>query len=142
MVGIRQEDPLSGIVLEDLNFRKVACTRLTACPDSLFVRGEWTLRYNRASKKVLIDGAARPGCNDGALPANGLLYIGPWACDCNLSLIGALAKCSAGDFDFDHVATDAERLLVGREGQVVLTMLDGSVLSLGPRQPAPAQRGG
>jgi outer membrane protein assembly factor BamB len=103
-------DPVSGTVRDDYTFRKAACTRLTATPDSLFVRGEGTLRFDRASKKVLVDGGVRPACNDGALPANGMLYIGPWACDCNLSLIGAMAKCSAGDFRFDHVATEAERL--------------------------------
>ena len=103
-------DPTSGEVLEDLGFQKRACTRLTACSDSFFVRGEGTLRYDRDAKKIMIDGAARPACNDGALPANGLLYIGPWQCDCNLSLIGRIAKCSAGDFLFDHVATDDERL--------------------------------
>ncbi|MHC4433521.1 MAG: outer membrane protein assembly factor BamB family protein, partial [Planctomycetota bacterium] len=103
-------DPVSGEVQDTYGFRKAACTRLTATPDSLFVRGEGTLRFDRASKKVLIDGGVRPACNDGALPANGMLYIGPWACDCNLSLIGAMAKCSAGDFRFDHVATEAERL--------------------------------
>ncbi|MFQ6131027.1 MAG: PQQ-binding-like beta-propeller repeat protein [Armatimonadota bacterium] len=110
-------DPVSGAELENLNFRKVACTRLTASPDSFFVRGEGTLRFDRTAKRLLIDGAVRPGCNDGALPANGMLYIGPWACDCNLSLIGAIAKCSAGDFRFDHVATEAERLQRG-EGNV------------------------
>ncbi len=107
-------DPVSGEVLEDLKFRKVSCARLTGCPDSFFVRGEGTLRFDRHSKKVLIDGAARPACNDGVIPAHGLLYVGPWACDCNLSLTGALAKCSAGDFRFDHVATEADRL---RRGQ-------------------------
>ena len=61
-------------------------------------------------RKVMVDGAARPACNDGALPANGLLYVGPWQCDCNLSLIGRIAKCSAGDFQFDFVAKDEERL--------------------------------
>jgi hypothetical protein len=76
-----------------LGFMKRACTRLTACSDSFFVRGEGTLRYDRDAKKIMIDGAARPACNDGALPANGLLYIGPWQCDCNLSLIGRVAKC-------------------------------------------------
>ncbi|MFQ6096417.1 MAG: hypothetical protein ACE5O2_01735, partial [Armatimonadota bacterium] len=30
-------------------------------------------------------------------------------------------------------------LLVGRRGQVVVTMLDGSVRSFGPRRPAPAR---
>ncbi len=103
-------DPVSGDVLEDLGFRKRACTRLTACSDSFFVRGEGTLRYDRDAQKVMVDGAARPACNDGALPANGLLYVGPWQCDCNLSLIGRIAQCSAGDFAFDFVAKDEERL--------------------------------
>jgi outer membrane protein assembly factor BamB len=104
---------VTGEVLEDLNFRKVACTRLTASTDSLFVRGEGTLRFDREQKKTLIDGGIRPACNDGVIPAHGLLYVGPWQCDCNLSLIGAMAKCSAGDFRFDQVATDEDRLEVG-----------------------------
>ncbi|MHC4400868.1 MAG: outer membrane protein assembly factor BamB family protein, partial [Planctomycetota bacterium] len=110
-------DPVSGEVLEDLKFRKVSCTRLTATPDSLFCRGEGTLRLDRQTKKVLIDGALRPACNDGAIPADGMLHIGPWQCDCNRSLIGACGKCSAGDFRFDHQATEAERLQLG-EGDV------------------------
>ena len=103
-------DPVSGDVKEQLDFFKRACTRLTACEDSFFCRGEGTMRFDRATKKVMIDGAARPACNDGALPANGMLYIGPWQCDCNLSLIGSIAKCSAGDFKFDHIATNEDRL--------------------------------
>ncbi|HUT88575.1 MAG TPA: PQQ-binding-like beta-propeller repeat protein [Thermoguttaceae bacterium] len=103
-------DPVSGDVVEDLQFRKVSCTRLTATPDSFFCRGEGTLRFDRETKRVLIDGGIRPACNDGALPAGGMLYIGPWQCDCNLQLIGACAKCPAGDFRFDRVATEAERL--------------------------------
>ncbi len=103
-------DPVTGSVIEDLKFRKAGCTRLTASSDSLFVRGEGTLRFDRVSKRIFVDGAVRPACNDGVIPANGILYIGPWACDCSLSLIGAMAKCSAGDFRFDHVATEAERL--------------------------------
>lgn len=99
-------EPTSGKVLADLKFKKTACTRLTASSDSFFVRGEGTLRFDRYFRKVLIDGAQRPACNDGALPANGLLYLGPWQCDCNLSLIGNVAKCSAGNFDFDLPATD------------------------------------
>ena len=103
-------DPVSGEVKDNLKFNKRACTRLTASGDSFFCRGEGTLRYDRASKKLLIDGAQRPACNDGAIPANGLLYLGPWQCDCNLSLIGNIAKCSAGSFRFDIEATDEERL--------------------------------
>lgn len=103
-------DPVTGEEKEELGFRKTACTRLTASSDSLFVRGEGMLRFDRETKKVQIDGTARPACNDGALPANGLLYIGPWQCDCNLSIIGSMARCSAGDFKFDHVATNKGRL--------------------------------
>ena len=106
-------DPVSGEVLEDLGFVKRACTRLTASSDSFFVRGEGTLRYDRAKKKILIDGAARPACNDGALPANGLLYVGPWQCDCNLSLIGRIGKCSAGDFQFQDAVSAEARLETG-----------------------------
>jgi outer membrane protein assembly factor BamB/ubiquinone/menaquinone biosynthesis C-methylase UbiE len=101
-------DPLTGETVEDLGFTKRACTRLTASTDSFFCRGEGMIRFDRGSKKLTIDGAARPACNDGVIPANGLIYLGPWSCDCNLSLIGAIARCSAGDFKFDHVAT-AER---------------------------------
>jgi len=102
-------DPVTGNEEENLNFIKRACTRLTGCSDSLFVRGEGTLRYDRATKKVLVDGAARPACNDGAMPANGMLYLGPWQCDCNLSIIGNLARTSAGDFRFDHSAKGGDR---------------------------------
>jgi len=117
-------DPVSGVVKENLKFNKRACTRLTASGDSFFCRGEGTLRYDRASKKLLIDGAQRPACNDGAIPANGLLYLGPWQCDCNLSLIGNIAKCSAGDFRFDIKATDEERLTTVASEVARTAMLD------------------
>ncbi|MBN2290500.1 MAG: PQQ-binding-like beta-propeller repeat protein, partial [Candidatus Glassbacteria bacterium] len=64
----------------------------------------------RVNRKVLFNGAVRPACNDGVIPANGLLYLGPWLCDCNLSLMGTLALCPAGDFKFEYRATDSERL--------------------------------
>ncbi len=103
-------EPATGDVVEDYKFHKANCTRLTASEDSFFCRGEGTLRFDRETKKVLVDGGVRPGCNDGAIPAHGLLYIGPWQCDCNLSLIGQVTKCAAGDFQFDVAATDTERL--------------------------------
>ena len=115
-------DPVTGNEEENLNFLKRACTRLTGCSDSLFVRGEGTLRYDREKKKVLVDGAARPACNDGAMPANGMLYLGPWQCDCNLSIIGNLARTSAGDFRFDHSAKDGKRLERVYEGKKVLAL--------------------
>jgi outer membrane protein assembly factor BamB len=102
-------DPSSGEVVDNLNFVKRACTRLTASTDSLFVRGEGMLRYDRNTKEVMVDGAVRPACNDGVIPANGLIYLGPWACDCNLSLIGNVARCSAGDFNFNPPASPAQQ---------------------------------
>jgi len=115
-------EPTSGKVIEDLQFHKAACTRLTATPDSLFCRGEGTLRFDRSLKKVLVDGAARPGCNDGAIAAGGILYIGPWQCDCNLSLIGCVAKCSAGDFRFKNPARPG-RLQLGKESAAEIATL-------------------
>ena len=103
-------DPKTGTVEDDLKFYKRVCTRLTASTDSFFVRGEGMTRFDRESKVVQVDGAVRPACNDGVIPANGLIYLGPWACDCNLSLIGNVARCSAGDFRFDLKAIAKERL--------------------------------
>lgn len=118
-------DPVTGNEEENLNFLKRACTRLTGCSDSLFVRGEGTLRYDREKKKVLVDGAARPACNDGAMPANGMLYLGPWQCDCNLSIIGNLARTSAGDFRFDRSAKGVDRTdLSDRSAQVKAFAVD------------------
>ncbi len=105
-------DPESGTVEDDLKFFKRACTRLTGCPDSFFVRGEGMTRFDRISKTVKIDGAVRPACNDGVIPAHGLIYLGPWACDCNLSLIGNVARCSAGDFPFNQQPDKTTRLEV------------------------------
>ncbi|MEM7015631.1 MAG: PQQ-binding-like beta-propeller repeat protein, partial [Verrucomicrobiota bacterium] len=106
-------DPVTGTVSRNLGFHKRACTRLTACPDSMFTRGEGMQRIDRATGKITVDGAVRPACNDGVIPANGLLYLGPWACDCNLSLIGNVARTSAGDFRFDHPVESSQQLQVG-----------------------------
>lgn len=121
LVGIGPEgntlalDPMTGRTLEDLGFRKRSCARLTATPDSLFCRGypEGVTRYDRDARKILFNGAFRPSCNDGVIAANGLLYTGPWTCDCNLTLMGRIAMCSAGAFKFDRKAVEAERLEIG-----------------------------
>lgn len=89
-------DPTTGDTIEDLGFKKRSCARLTATPDSLFCRGypEGITRYDRRTKSITFDGSVRPACNDGVMAAQGLLYIGPWLCDCNLSLMGTVALCS------------------------------------------------
>ncbi|MCH2373023.1 MAG: PQQ-binding-like beta-propeller repeat protein [Planctomycetes bacterium] len=104
----------SGDTLATLNFAKQACARLTATSDSLFCRGwpEGLTRFDRYTRKVSYNGAVRPSCNDGVIAANGLLYTGPWLCDCNLTLMGRVVMCSAGDFKFDRLATEAENLEV------------------------------
>ncbi|MEW6236108.1 MAG: PQQ-binding-like beta-propeller repeat protein [Candidatus Omnitrophota bacterium] len=125
IVGLGEEgnslqiDPVSGFIEKDLGFKKRSCARLTASPDSFFCRGwfEGVTRFDRASGKIQFNGAFRPSCNDGIIPANGMLYLGPWACDCNLSLMGRVVLCSAGDFNFDIKTNEKERLEIG-EGKV------------------------
>lgn len=112
LAGIGEEgstfaiNPSTGAIDEDLGFRKRSCVRLTATADSLFVRGwpEGLTRFDRNSKRIYFDGSIRPGCNDGVIGANGFLYIGPWLCDCNLSLMGTVTLTSAGDFDPTRLA--------------------------------------
>ena len=106
LVGIGPEgntleiDPETGETIKDLGFRKRSCVRLTATSDSIFCRGwpEGLTRYDRTSDRILFNGALRPSCNDGVIGANGLLYLGPWLCDCNLSLMGTISLCSARDY--------------------------------------------
>ncbi len=105
-------DPMTGKTISDLGFKKRSCARLTATPDSLFCRGwpEGLTRFDRQTKEILFNGAFRPSCNDGVIGANGLLYLGPWACDCNLSLMGRVALSSAGDFQFEREPNEPEQL--------------------------------
>ena len=110
-------DPVTGEIEEDLGFEKRSCARLTATPDSLFVRGmpDGLTRFDRETKEIQFNAAFRPSCNDGMVPANGLLYTGPWLCDCNLTLMGRIALCSADDFKFDVEVKDEDRLETARE---------------------------
>jgi len=105
-------EPLTGKTIKDLGFKKRSCARLTATWDSFFCRGwrEGLTRYDRNTDKVLFNGAMRPACNDGVIAAQGMLYIGPWLCDCNLSMMGTAGLCSAGDFKVEEVDPVSERL--------------------------------
>jgi len=113
----REVDAGTGELLRDLAFSKVSCTRMTACPDALFCRGEGLGRYDLAEGRYYTDKSARPGCHDGAIPANGLLYVGPWLCDCNLALVGTMTLGPAGDFEVGQAADQKERLQLG-EGNI------------------------
>ncbi len=121
-------DPLTGETIEDLGFKKRSCARLTATPDSFFCRGwpEGLTRYNRIEKKVLFNGAIRPSCNDGVIGANGLLYMGPWLCDCNLSLMGTITLCSAQDPTSKLGPAAGARLELAYESPSRVARLDAS----------------
>lgn len=108
-------DPLSGAILADLGISKRSCARFTGCPEALFHRGsiqvgEGTTRYELSTGRAGVIHAFRPPCNDGIIPAEGLLHITQWDCDCNLQLMGGIGLTSAGDFQFGREATDAECL--------------------------------
>lgn len=90
------------------------CTRATASIDSIFVRGGGTGRYDRARDKWENIGPMRPGCHDGVVITNGLLYLGPWMCDCNNSLVGIVCLGPAGDFQFGRSAQQSDRLEANR----------------------------
>jgi len=112
-------NPRTGEAVQDLGLRKRSCARLTGCPDAFFHRGslaehggEGTIRYPLASGQPTVIHAFRPPCNDGIIPAGGLLHVTPWDCDCNLQLMGHLALAPAGAFEFNREATEAERLEV------------------------------
>jgi len=105
-------EPLTGETVKDLGFKKRSCARLTATPDSFFCRGwpEGLTRYDRNTGIVSFNGAMRPACNDGVIAANGMLYLGPWLCDCNLTLMGTFGLCSAGDFKAEDEDPVSQRL--------------------------------
>ncbi|MHB1034918.1 MAG: outer membrane protein assembly factor BamB family protein [Pirellulales bacterium] len=107
-------EPLTGKILADLGCLRGNCTRATGTVDSVFSRGDnhgGTLRLalaaNDDARRI---GLMRPGCHDGVIASNGLLYWGPWMCDCNLSLVGVIALGPAGAFDFASPAKESERL--------------------------------
>lgn len=104
-------DPLSGRVLAEYHTFRRACTRATGTPDGIFFRAhEGSGRFDVARGEVQWLSAMRPSCHVGVMVAHGHLYWLPWACDCNLQLFGAISLAPAGDFNFDQVADEAQRL--------------------------------
>ncbi|MFP6617755.1 MAG: PQQ-binding-like beta-propeller repeat protein [Pirellulaceae bacterium] len=106
-------DFVSGEILADLECYRGNCTRATGTVDSIFTRGyrhTGTMRLDLSGTKARRLPLMRPACQDGVIISDGMLYWGPWMCDCNHSLIGMIALGSAGDFKFNAEATDATRL--------------------------------
>ena len=92
-------DPLTGKVLATFAFQRGNCTRATGTVDAIFARGPrhgGTLRVAAGTDTPRRLASMRPGCQDGVIAANGLLYWGPWMCDCNHSLVGIISLGPAG----------------------------------------------
>jgi outer membrane protein assembly factor BamB len=106
-------DPMTGEVRSYLNCVRGNCTRVTGTVDSVFGRGHdhaGTLRLTVPEHEPRRIALMRPDCHDGVIAAGGLVYWGPWMCDCSLSLVGNICLAPAGDFQFGAKAVEAERL--------------------------------
>jgi outer membrane protein assembly factor BamB len=102
-------NPRTGEVLADLKYHRGNCTRATATADSVFCRvdgNSGTLRLNVADRTLQRFAIMRPDCHGGVIAANGLLYWGPWMCDCNLSLVGFMSLGPAGPSAVEPAAAD------------------------------------
>ena len=106
-------DPLTGQIRAELDCLRGNCTRVTGTVDSIFARGHdhaGTLRIRVADNQPRRIALMRPDCHDGVIAAGGMVYWGPWMCDCSLSLVGNVALAPAGDFEFQREADESERL--------------------------------
>ncbi|NLX99997.1 MAG: PQQ-binding-like beta-propeller repeat protein [Rhodopirellula sp.] len=106
-------NPRTGEVLADLKFHRGNCTRATGTIDSVFCRvdgNRGTVRLNVADGTLQRFAIMRPDCHGGVMAANGLLYCGPWMCDCNLSLVGFMSLAPALPVAADRSRDAAERL--------------------------------
>ena len=102
-------DPLSGETKADLPALRGNCTRATGAVDCIYARGDnhgGTLRLTVPDNKPFRIPLMRPDCHDGVIVANGLMYWGPWMCDCNLSLVGLIAVGPA-EKDVKYPPSDA-----------------------------------
>jgi outer membrane protein assembly factor BamB len=105
--------PLTGEILTHLNCVRGNCTRATGTADSIICRGHdhaGTLRLSVPDHQPRRIALMRPDCHDGVIAAGGLVYWGPWMCDCSLSLVGNICLAPAGDFRFGASATEVKRL--------------------------------
>ncbi len=119
-------DPLTGEVREYLNCVRGNCTRATGTVDSIFCRGHdhaGTLRLTVPDHQPRRIAPMRPDCHDGVIAAGGMLYWGPWMCDCSLSLVGNIGLAPAGDFAFGAAAVESERLETAAAAQKPLEPL-------------------
>lgn len=106
-------NPRTGEVLADLKYHRGNCTRATGTIDSVFCRvhgNRGTFRLDVGDRTLQRFAVMRPDCQGGVIAANGLVYFGPWMCDCNLSLVGFMGLGTAPPSTADATAKPAERL--------------------------------
>ena len=104
-------DPLTGDVLADLPASRRACTRPNGSVDAIFYRANGgTIRLDIEDKEQQWISPMRPPCHDGVTISNGMLYWGPYVCDCQLTMYGMIGLCPAGEYKFNQKATKSERL--------------------------------
>jgi len=109
-------DPLTGKVLAEIGKPRRACTRPTGASDAIFFRASGgSVRLDLDSNRPNWISPMRPVCQDGVTVSNGLLYWWPSVCDCQLTLYGVTCLGPSGDFDFTPDATEAGRLVQGRD---------------------------
>lgn len=119
-------DPLTGEARAHLDCLRGNCTRVTGTIDSIFGRGHdhaGTLRVRVSDNQPRRIAPMRPDCHDGVIAAGGMVYWGPWMCDCSLSLVGNIALAPAGDFPFERKAVESERLEAGADAAIALKPL-------------------
>lgn len=83
-------DYATGNILAEFVGRR-ACTRATGTIDSVLFRAqEGTIRWDMSTDALIHIAPMRPGCHDGVIVSDGLLYWGPWICGCHLTLVGII----------------------------------------------------
>jgi outer membrane protein assembly factor BamB len=100
---------------------KSQCTRATGNSDSLFYRSleEGICQVRVSDNQPQHIATMRPPCTDGIVTANGMVYVGPWMCECPMSLYGNIGLSPAGNFNF-HPTPDPSRLTPGEGNPAIV----------------------
>jgi len=111
-----------------------ACTRATSGVDAIYYRAgaypylgdkknyiltEGTYRLDLSSLTATHIAPMRPPCQNGVIISNGMLYWGPWLCDCKISLYGNIALAPQGKLNTHPPAEAPGRLMVEADAMKV-----------------------
>jgi len=95
----------TGKKIGGVTFYKFVCASVTGTLDSMFARGNpGTACVDLATGKRYSFCPMRPPCRDGVIPANGMLYWGPWDCKCRMCLVGHIGLAPSGNAGQQPVA--------------------------------------